>query len=137
MSPSADATASRALAESLGFEKDQVVQEFGYDDDVDLALRDAIEDAIDADLEDEDFQELVDAVVLWWREEDGDLTDALVDFIATLTPGGPIWVLTPKAGRENHVDPAEIDEAAETAGLRMMGTRALENWTATRLASRV
>ncbi|PWH05591.1 DUF3052 domain-containing protein [Brachybacterium endophyticum] len=137
MSPSVDVTPSGPAAEGLGLSKGQVVQEFGYDDDVDLELRDAIEDIIDADLEDEDSQEMVDAVVLWWREGDGDLTDALVDSLTMLSPGGPIWVVTPKTGRDGHVDPAEIEEAAGTSGLRTMGILNLApEWTGTRLASR-
>ncbi|GAA1331569.1 MULTISPECIES: DUF3052 domain-containing protein [Brachybacterium] len=115
----------------------QIVQEFGYDDDVDLDLRDAIEDAIGEELEDEDCQEIVDAVIMWWREEDGDLTDALVDTLTTLTAGGPIWLLLPKAGRDGHVTPGEVQEAAGTAGLRVMSTVSLAaDWTGTRLASR-
>ena len=75
MSPSADAPSSSSLSEVLNFTSGQIVQEIGYDDDVDLELRDAIEDLIGGELEDEDTQEIVDAVVLWWREGDGDLTD--------------------------------------------------------------
>ncbi|GAB4096079.1 DUF3052 domain-containing protein [Brachybacterium horti] len=115
----------------------QIVQEFGYDDDVDLDLRDAIEDAIGEELEDEDCQEIVDAVIMWWREEDGDLTDALINTLTTLTAGGPIWLLLPKAGRDGHVTPGEVQEAAGTAGLRVMSTVSLAaDWTGTRLASR-
>lgn len=137
MSPSADARQHRTPAEVLGFTNGQLVQEIGYDDDVDLELRDAIEDMIGAELEDEDCQEIVDAVVLWWREDDGDLTDALVDSLTTLEAGAPIWLLSPKAGRDGHVRPAEVQEAADTAGLRVMSTVSLAaDWTGTRLASR-
>lgn len=137
MAPSADARPVDALAEVIGFTTGQIVQEIGYDDDVDLDLRDALEDMIEADLEDEDVQEIVDAVVIWWRDGDGDLTDALVDSLATLAPGGPIWLLTPKAGRDGHVLPGEVQEAANTAGLRVMGSESLAaDWTGTRLASR-
>lgn len=126
-----------ATAEVLGLTTGQVVQEIGYDDDVDHDLREAVEDIIDADLEDEDYRDMVDAVLLWWREDDGDLTDALVDSLAMLTPGGPIWLLIPKAGRDGHVLPAEIEEAASTAGLRMMGSRNLAaEWNGLRLATR-
>ncbi|MDU2058413.1 MAG: DUF3052 family protein, partial [Dermabacter sp.] len=45
------AASSDNLAEVFEFHEGQLVQEFGYDDDVDLDLRDAIEDLIDADLE--------------------------------------------------------------------------------------
>lgn len=137
MSSSADPRQQRTPAEVLGFTTGQLVQEIGYDDDVDLELRDAMEDLIGAELEDEDCQEIVDAVVLWWREEDGDLTDALVDSLTTLDAGAPIWLLSPKAGRNGHVSPAEVQEAAETAGLRVMISMSLaKDWTGTRLASR-
>lgn len=137
MSSSADPRQQRTPAEVLGFTTGQLVQEIGYDDDVDLELRDAMEDLIGAELEDEDCQEIVDAVVLWWREEDGDLTDALVDSLTTLDAGAPIWLLSPKAGRDGHVSPAEVQEDAETAGLRVMSSMSLaKDWTGTRLASR-
>ncbi|WP_347041497.1 DUF3052 domain-containing protein [Brachybacterium nesterenkovii] len=136
MSPSSDAQAS-SPADVLGFEPGQIVQELGYDDDVDLDLRDAIEDSIDADLEDEDCQEIVDGVVLWWRDGDGDLVDALVDALTTLAEGGPVWLLTPKAGRDGHVLPATVQESADLAGMRAMGTMSLApDWSGTRLASR-
>lgn len=136
MSPSSDAKAS-SPADALGFEPGQIVQELGYDDDVDLDLRDAIEDSIDADLEDEDCQEIVDGVILWWRDGDGDLVDALVDALTTLAEGGPVWLLTPKAGRTGHVLPATVQESADLAGMRAMGTMSLAaDWSGTRLASR-
>ena len=55
--------------------------------------------------------------VLWWRDEDGDLVDGLVDSLTDLVGGGAIWLLTPKVGRPNAVDPADIAEAAPIAGL--------------------
>ncbi len=138
MSPSADAPSSSSPVEALNFTTGQIVQEIGYDDDVDLDLRDAIEDAIGGELEDEDTQEIVDAVVLWWREGDGDLTDALVDTLRSIEPGAPVWIITPKAGRTGHVLPGEIQESAGIAGLRVMSTVSLApDWTGTRLASRV
>lgn len=137
MSPSADAPTSSSPAEALNFTSGQIVQEIGYDDDVDLDLRDAIEDAIGGELEDEDTQEIVDAVVLWWREGDGDLTDAMVDTLRSLEPGAPVWIITPKAGRPGHVLPGEIQESAGVTGLRVMSSVSLApDWTGTRLASR-
>lgn len=137
MSASSDEKPSREAAELLGFRTGQIVQEVGFDDDVDLALRDAIEDSIDDDLEDEDCQEIVDGVILWWRDGDGDLVDALVDSLTTLAAGGPVWLLTPKAGRDGHVLPATIQESADVAGLRAMSSVSLaEDWSGTRLASR-
>lgn len=137
MSPSSDAPSSSSLSEALNFTTGQIVQEIGYDDDVDLDLRDAIEDLIGEELEDEDTQEIVDAVVLWWRDGDGDLTDAMVDTLRNIDAGAPVWVLTPKAGRDGHVMPGEIQECAGVAGLRVMSSMNLApDWTGTRLASR-
>lgn len=137
MSSSADATASRTTASVLGFKPGQTVLELGYDDDVDLDLRDEMEDALDADLEGPDFQEIVDAVVLWWRDDDGDLGDVLVDSLTTLVEGGSVWLITPKAGRDGHVEPSEIQESAELAGMRVTSPMNLaEDWTGTRLVAR-
>ena len=75
-----------------------VVQELGWDTDSDDELRIAVEDRIDADLVDADYGNVVDAVLLWWRDEDGDLVDGLVDALTDLVGGGAIWLLTPKGG---------------------------------------
>jgi hypothetical protein len=111
-----------------------VVQELGWDTDTDDDLRVAIEDAIDADMVDGDYGNVVDAVVLWFRDEDGDLVDSLVDALTDLVGGGAIWLLTPKVGRTNAVDPADIAEAAPIAGLAQTTTAAVsKDWAATRL----
>ena len=120
----------------LGFAPGQVVMEFGYDDDVDDDLRVAIEDVIDADLEDEDYEEAVDAVLLWWRDGDGDLTDALVDAVSALGPQGFIVLLSPKVGTAGEVDPSDVAEAAGTAGLNSsVSTNLTPAWSATRLVA--
>jgi hypothetical protein len=81
--------------------------------------------------------EVVDAVVLWWRDGDGDLVDELMDALTYLSETGPIWVLTPKAGRELHVEPSDIQDAAPIAGLSQTSTIALPgDWSATRLVAR-
>ena len=67
----------------------------GWDTDVDDDLRIAIEDAIDAELV-EDAMEAVDMVVLWWRDEDGDLVDGLVEAMTDLAGNGRIWLMTPE-----------------------------------------
>ncbi len=69
------------------------------------------------ELLDEDADEVVDVVLLWWRDGDGDLVDRLMDAIAPLADDGIIWVVTPKTGKPGHVQPAEIAESAPTAGL--------------------
>ena len=120
----------------LGFTAGQVIQEFGYDSDVDDQLRFAIEDLTTTDLEDEDYGDVADAVLLWWRDDDGDLVDALVDGLTNLAEGGFIIVLTPKSGRSGHVQASDLEEAATTAGLHTSGAvNACEDWTATRLVA--
>jgi len=133
------ATADHAetnLAVRLGFQPDQVVQEIGYDDDVDQELREAIEQATGTELVDEDYDDVADAVVLWFRKDDGDLTDALVDAIAYMEEGGQILLLTPKTGRDGYVEPSDIGEAATTAGLsQTKSTNAGKDWSGTRLVT--
>ena len=124
-------------AERLGFAAGQVVQEFGWGDDVDDALRSGIEGIIGSELVDEDFDDVTDGVILWWRDDDGDLTDALVDVRAALDDGGLIWLFTRKAGRDGHVGHSEIEEAATTAGLHATSTLAIApDWSASRLGTR-
>jgi Protein of unknown function (DUF3052) len=122
------------VARRLGFTPGQVVQELGYDDDCDDDLRSAIEELTGNDLVGEDYDDVVDVVLLWWREDDGDLVDALVGVLPSLSSGGTIWLLTPKVGRPGHVEPSGIGEAAPTAGLS--STRSLSaagEWAGTRL----
>jgi hypothetical protein len=129
---------SQALerATRLSFTAGQIVQEIGYDTDCDADLREAIVEIIGSDLVDIDFDEVVDAALLWFREEDGDLTDALVDAISPLADQGVVWLLTPKPGREGHIEPEDITDAAQTAGLRQTSTiSAGENWQGTRLVA--
>lgn len=124
-------------AARLGFAAGQVVQEFGWGDDVDDDLRAAIEAVIGSELVDEDYDDVTDAVVLWWREDDGDLADALVDVLTVLDDGGLIWIFTPKAGRPGHVRPSDVQEASTTAGLQATSTLSIApDWSATRLAFR-
>jgi hypothetical protein len=131
-----DATQQSGAAGRLGFSNGMVVQELGWDNDTDDQVRVAIEDAIDADMVDGDYGNVVDAVVLWWRDEDGDLVDALVDSLTDLVGGGAIWLLTPKVGRTGAVDPADIAEAAPIAGLSQTTTAAVsKDWAATRLVA--
>ena len=126
--------AAASAADRLGLTAGMVVQELGWDNDTDDDLRIAIEDAIDADMVDGDYGNVVDAVLLWWRDEDGDLVDGLVEALTDLVGGGSIWLLTPKVGRPNSVDPADIAEAAPIAGLAQTTTAAVsKDWSATRL----
>jgi hypothetical protein len=123
-------------AARLGFEPGQVVQEIGFDDDVDHELRECIESLIVQDLVDEDYDDVADVVLLWFRDEDGDLTDALVDVIGFLEDGGNIWLLTPKTGRDGYVEPSDISDAAQTAGLSQTKSISVgKEWSGTRLAT--
>jgi hypothetical protein len=126
----------RDLAERLGIKPGQVVQELGYDDDCDEQLRESIAAVQNVELVDEDFDDVVDVVLLWWRDGDGDLVDALMDALTPLADGGYIWLLTPKSGRDGHVEPSEIVEAAPTAGLAQTSTvSAGRDWSGTRLVA--
>lgn len=124
---------AQGYARKLGIDKDQVVQEWGWDDDANDDIRAAVETACGGELLDEDTDEVVDVVLLWWRDGDGDLVDTLVDAIASLAEDGVIWVLTPKTGKPGHVLPAEIAESAPTAGLMPTSSVNLGDWSASRL----
>lgn len=133
----AEAATVNNVASKLGFNEGDLIQEYGYDDDVDFDFRDVVQAHIGSDLYDEDEHEVVDAVVLWWRDGDGDLVDALVDSLTNLDEGGVVWVLTPKAGRDGYVPPADIQQAAPTAGLHVTKSAvASEDWAAARLVPR-
>ncbi|MQS13674.1 DUF3052 domain-containing protein [Streptomyces kaniharaensis] len=123
-------------AARLGFEPGQVVQEIGFDDDVDHDLREGIEAITGQDLVDEDFEDVADAVLLWFREDDGDLTDALVDALGFLDAGGTIWLLTPKSGRGGYIEPGDVQDSAQAAGLsHARSVSVAPDWNGTRLAA--
>jgi hypothetical protein len=130
-------TDSSGPANRLGFKAGMVVQELGWDQDTDDQLRISIEDAIDGDMVDSDHGNVVEAVVLWWRDDDGDLVDALVDSLISLDDGGVVWLLTLKTDRPGHVEPGEIGDAAPTAGLHQTSSiSAAPEWSGTRLVAR-
>lgn len=124
-----------AAVERLGFAREQVVQEFGYDSDADDDFRYAVEDLCATEIEDDDYTGGADAVLLWFRDGDGDLGDALVDMVGVLDDGGFVVLLTPKVAGDE-VDASEIDEAAVTAGLHTAGTfNAAPGWRAHKLVA--
>ncbi|MEU0082966.1 MULTISPECIES: DUF3052 domain-containing protein [Streptomyces] len=137
MSATADHAEERTNpAARLGFEPGQVVQEIGYDDDVEQELREGIEAVTGQELVDEDYDDVADVVVLWFRDEDGDLTDALVDAIGLIDEGGVVWLMTPKTGRDGYVEPSDINEAAQTAGLsQTKSITAGKDWSGSRLVT--
>ncbi len=133
MSSTVGAEEPRSLAIKLGLTPGLVVQELGWDEDADEDVRAMVEDAVDGEMV-EDALEAVDLVLLWWREDDGDLVDGLVDALTDLTDTGYIWLMTPKVGRDGYVDAADLAEAAVTAGLALTNSAAVSaNWSATKL----
>ena len=119
----------------LGFAPDTVIQELGWDEDVDEELRQAIESQCGNELVG-DVSDVVDGVILWWRDGDGDLVDALVDSLQDLADGGSVWLITPKVGRSGYVSGADIVEAAPIAGLSTTTTSsASPEWSATKLST--
>ncbi len=133
----ANAGGERSLAGRLGLSAGQVVQELGYDSDCDDELRTSVAAITGTELVSEEHEDVVDAVLLWWREGDGDLVDAMVDALVSLGDGGVVWLLTPKAGRDGHVEPGDIGDAAPTAGLHQTSSvSAATDWSGTRLVTR-
>lgn len=124
---------SPSYAHRLGIEKNQLVQELGWDEDTDDDIRLDIEEASGSELLDEEADDVIDVVLLWWRDDDGDLVDRLMDAITPLAEDGVIWVVTPKTGQPGHVLPAEIAESAPTAGLMQTSSANLGDWIASRL----
>lgn len=121
------------FAQKLGITHGMVVQELGWDEDTNDDLRADVEETAGSELLDEESDEVIDVVLLWWRDGDGDLVDELMEAIGPLSEDGFIWVLTPKTGNDGHVDPSEIAEAAPTAGLTQTSAIKLGEWSASRL----
>ena len=121
----------------MGFEPEATVLEIGRGSDVDEALRSSISEITGTAFIEDKTNEVVDAVIIWWRDGDGDLEDELVDALTYLSDTGPIWILTPKAGRDGHVEPSDIQDAAPNVGLSQTSTlSAASDWSATRLVAR-
>ena len=121
----------------MGLAREDLVLEVGRDSDCDSTLRDQLMAITGTQFLEGSTSEVVDAVIIWWREGDGDLVDELMDALTYLSETGPIWVLTPKVGRDGHVEPSDIHDAAPIAGLSVTSTIALaKDWTATRLVAR-
>lgn len=137
MSTSSPAGSGPGVAERMGLKPGMVVMEIGFDDDVDEELRGLVEDQTGEEIVPEDSDEVVDVVLVWYRDGDGDLTDLLVDAIAPLADNGVIWLLTPKRGRGGYVEPSDIAEAASVAGLSQTSITAVSpEWAGARLVGR-
>ena len=121
----------------MEFEPGELVLEIGRGSDVDEPLRTAISAMTGTTFIEDETEEVVDAVIIWWRDGDGDLEDELVDALTYLTESGSIWVLTPKAGRDGHVEPSDIQGAAPNVGLSQTSSLSVAtDWNATRLVAR-
>jgi hypothetical protein len=121
----------------MGFEPGELVLELGRGSDSDETLRGSISTSTGNSLIEDKTNEVVDAVIIWWRDGDGDLEDELVDALTYLSDTGSIWVLTPKVGRDGHVEPSDIQDAAPNVGLSQTSTISVApDWTATRLVAR-
>ena len=119
---------TRTAGGAFGFASGLIIQEFGYDEDVDEALRQAVETETGTGLVDEDYEDVADSALIWWRHDDGDvddLTDLLVDAQANLDGDGLLWVLTPKARTTGaaSASPAAVAEEAAGSGRTGAGSR--------------
>ncbi|MGB9376135.1 MAG: DUF3052 domain-containing protein [Mycobacteriales bacterium] len=130
------AEGTRSQADRLSIGPGAIVMEIGHADDCDEELRTAVLARTGSDFVGDDSDEVVDVVLLWWREDDGDLVDALVDSLGPLAESGVVWLLTPKVGRDGHVEPSDINEAAPTSGLQQTSSiSAGQDWSGTRLVA--
>ncbi len=68
----------------MGLAKDDLVLEVGHDSDCDSTLRDQIMSITGTTFLEGSTNEVVDAVIIWWREGDGDLVDELMDALTYL-----------------------------------------------------
>lgn len=128
--------APRDIPGKLDLEKGQRIQEVGWDTDADSSISEAIENFLGEDLLEEDTDEVVDVILMWWRDEDGDLVDGLVDVTRPMAEDGRIWLLTPGTGRPGAVDPGVIDESAQLAGLTGTSAIRLGQWQGNCLVQR-
>ena len=124
------------VADKLGITAGMVVQELGWDEDCDDEFRQTHRDLRRLGAGRRGLRRCRRCRGLWWREGDGDLVDALVDALTPLADHGVIWLLTPKAGREGHVEPSDVSEAAPTAGLQQTSSiSAAQDWNGARLVA--
>ena len=88
----------------LGLRHGMVVQELGWDSDVDEEFRTDVMELIDADLV-EEASDAVDAVLLWWRADDGDVVDGLFDALRDLSSPRALVI---RDGVERRIAGAEV-----------------------------
>ncbi|MFK5583820.1 MULTISPECIES: DUF3052 domain-containing protein [unclassified Serinicoccus] len=139
MTTTADADPDEAaigLVRKLGLREGQIVVEYGYDEDVEESVRGVAAHVVGSPLEDEAYDGVVDVVLLWWRDGEGDLTDELMDALTTLEEGGCIVLMTPGAGRDDRVPAADVQDACTTCSMTASGAVAMGAWIGQRLVGR-
>ncbi len=126
-----------AIIARFGLSKGMVVQEFLRDDDSDEGLRSALAAVTGQELVGEDYGDVTDAALVWYRDGDGDLADLLMDVQTLLDDKGVVWLLTPKAGRPNRVEPQDIEESSSLSGLHATSQFvAAADWAVTQLVEK-
>ena len=134
-SPSAQELSLAGALQRMELPGDAVVQVIGWDDDCDEEFLDELEDAVSEVLMDE-AGDVVDGVLVFWRDEDGDLADGLLDALAMLSDDGLVWLLTPRPGRSGHMPGSVIKEAVQVAGLQVTSSLGVgADWQASRLTA--
>ncbi|WP_238335869.1 DUF3052 family protein [Serinicoccus kebangsaanensis] len=120
----------------LGLREGQIVVEYGDDEDVEPGVRPATETVVGSPVEPDGYDGVVDVVLLWWRDGEGDLADELMDTLTTLEEGGCVVLLTPGAGREDRVPAADVQDACTTCSMIASGAVNLGGWIGQRLVGR-
>ncbi len=131
-----EGTATQNAGDRLGLKTGMVVQELGWDEDVDDAC------ASRSRTPSTPTWSTATTATSWTPSCCGGATTTatsstrLVDSLTDLVGGGVIWLLTPKVGRPSAVDPADVSEAAPVAGLSTTTTAPVSrDWSATRLVA--
>ena len=75
----------------MGFAQGELILEIGYGPDCDDDLRAEIKKIVATDFHENSTDEVVDAVLLWFRDGDGDLVDEIMDAATYLSDTGPIF----------------------------------------------
>lgn len=128
---------AKAGVERLGLSKGMVVQEFLRDADADEALRSGIVAITGQALVGDDYGDVTDGAIVWYRNGDDDLADVLLDVQTLLDDGAPIWLLTPKAGLPGYVEQRDIEEGASLSGLHATSAFVIAPaWKATQLVEK-
>jgi hypothetical protein len=125
----------QGLPARLAIRQGQVIAEIGRRRDCDESLREEVLASSGRELAGEVYEGIADAVLLWWRAGDGELFDALTSALIDCAGQGTIWLLTPNADQDGHVEPGDIADGAATARLAMTASfSAAPDWDATRLS---